>query len=843
MRHLLCSLLFAATAAHAQDAVYSNEPSGQYLRTWELAGPFDAGAPAAEAPDLVHLSGFGTDHLAEGDVAWTLHTSDDDAIDLDATVSDRENVIAYAACTLEMDATKTAVLALGSNDGVEVWLNDATIWDYPQARGLKKDEDLIPLVLREGRNRLMLKVEERGNVWEFAARLLPMDHPLLREKLDLFEVVSSGSDQPIIRFKHNRNFLEQLRVALDAQKMQGVRFRVAASSRPNETLWTREWKGEPSLTLDLPTEHYERYTLAASGSFPGGLSLESTLPFSAGQRVEHALFENGASTYRIVVAENASESELWAATELQHALNEIGGVTLEITNDLKTPSPVIVLGYNDRARDLLNGEHAPTGDQDESFVWTNVGTDIVIAGGAARGTMYGVMDFLEDQLGARWYTPAVTVMPQKDRFAFTRLYHTESPGIRVRNDFYFEAFDPIWAAHNRGNGVMGLREQHGGVEGYWAVHTFFPLMPPEEFFADHPEYYSLINGERRWERAQLCLTNPDVKRILIERLMQRMRDNPGYLIYSLSQNDWHGACQCDNCQAIAKREDSESGPVLELVNEAADAAAKEFPDKFVGTLAYQYTRKPPKNIKPRENVVIRFCSIECCFAHSFTECPTNADFMDDLNGWAAVAPHMYVWDYVVNFSHYIMPYPNFRVLKANIQTLRDHKAIGIMEQGAYQSRGGEFAELRAYLLSKLLWDPECDVEAVINDFMYGYYGRAGQYVRAYFDLLHNRITPDTHIGLGLRPTDKIFSDEFVRDAGALFDQAERVADNTEILHRVEMARLPILYLKCKRTPLLAKEDGDYERFNTIVQREGITHYAESGAPHREAFHQEVEQAK
>jgi hypothetical protein len=217
--------------------------------------------------------------------------------------------------------------------------------------------------------------------------------------------------------------------------------------------------------------------------------------------------------------------------------------------------------------------------------------------------------------------------------------------------------------------------------------------------------------------------------------------------------------------------------------------------------------------------------------------------MEDLKKWSALAPHMYIWDYVVNFSHYVMPYPNFRVLQPNIQTLKENNSIGIMEQAAYQSRGGEFSELKAYLISRLLWNPDCDVEKVINDFMYGYYGRAGKFVREYFDLAQGRINPQTHIHLGLTPDDKIFSDNFVKEAIGIFAEAAKVADNEEVLHRVELALLPILYLKCKRSPVLAKYDGTYERFCTIAKREGVTYYAEAGEPHRLSFHRSVEGAK
>jgi len=187
---------------------------------------------------------------------------------------------------------------------------------------------------------------------------------------------------------------------------------------------------------------------------------------------------------------------------------------------------------------------------------------------------------------------------------------------------------------------------------------------------------------------------------------------------------------------------------------------------------------------------------------------------------------MYIWDYVVNFEHYIMPYPNFNVLQPNIKTFRKNNAIGIMEQAAYQSRGGEFAELKAYRISKLLWNPDCNTERVINDFIYGYYGRSGQYIRRYFDLLNSRITPETHMRIHLGPHDKLFSEEMIAQSCQLFDQALKEADDEEIMRRVEMAYLPILYLKCKRNPVVALYEGTYERFSNIAKREGITHYSE-----------------
>lgn len=859
------ALLASVSVTWAQEpgADSPHQPSGTYLRQWLLCGPFSAPAIVAGAPGQPIRHGLDVDFLeavggesgarpqagqtvthAAGTASWRVHEAADEVIDLDAAVATRSEVAAYAFCTVECDTEQNAVLAIGSNDGVRAWLNGERVWSNPLGRLLKKDEDRIPVRLKAGRNSVLLRIEELGGTWAFCCRFLPFDAALLTSDLRLFRVSPRGDQPPLLTFAGQK--------AIVGPVLQSADLVASLASAPGVPVWTTHWTGG-DVPIGVDASRFGAYDLRITHHLAGGATLVTTQLFTGGERVEHTLFRGGKTDYTIVVGADASASETWAAQELGHWLKEISGADFPlVTCEAPTagraggpppPGREILVGMSARARELLGASFTAPREDDEGFTYENLGPALMIRGGRQRGTMYGVMAFLERELGVRWYTPRVTVAPRRDTWGFESLRQTEQPGLRVRNDFYFEAFDPLWAARNRVNGAMGWREQPGGLECYWGVHTFYPLLPPSEWFATHPEYYSLIGGRRTHERAQLCLSNPDVLRLLTDRLRKVMRENPNYRIYDVSQNDWHGACQCEPCQAIARREGSEAGPVIGFVNRVAEAIEAEFPDKLIGTLAYQYTRKPPATLRPRSNVVVRLCSIECCFAHPFTACPENESFVADMKGWAAVAPHIYIWDYVVNFSHYSMPYPNFRVLQPNLAFFRDHHAIGVMEQAAYQCRGGEFAELRAYLIARLLWNPECDVEAVVDDFLHGYYGRSGQHVRRYFDLLHARLTADTHIGLGLRPTDKVFADPFVRDAAAILDQAGVVADTDAIRQRVELARLPLLYLECKRTPVMAREDGTYARLRAILEREGVTLLAEAGASHVQAFFSEVETAR
>jgi hypothetical protein len=554
---------------------------------------------------------------------------------------------------------------------------------------------------------------------------------------------------------------------------------------------------------------------------------------------KYVLFDKGKSDYCIAIDKDASESEQFAAKELQYRVKECGGVELPIkaTEDLHSGYRIVV-GYNSYIKTKIGIE--PPALNDESFTYRSSGGDILIYGGRQRGTMYGVFSFLEREMGCRFYTPAVSIAPRRRNYGFTELSHSERPGIAVRNDFYYEAFNPTWAARNRINGTLSdPRVQPGGVEVYWGVHTFQSFVPGKEFYEEHPEYFSLIDGKRvhthRDLESQLCLTNPDVLKIVIERLKDLIKKHPDYLIYDVSQNDsWHtsenacfGQCMCDKCQAIVKEEGSESGPIIWFVNQVAESIEKEFPDKYIGTFAYGYSVNPPKNIRPRGNVVVRYCTYGCR-SHSLGTCPYNQACMENLKIWGTIAPHLYIWDYVVSFGDYLCPFPNLNTLQANVKAFRDNQAIGVMEQAAYQSRGAELAELRMYLLSRLLWNPDCDVKDVIFDFTKGYYGHSGKFIREYIDLLQAQIKPNSHITWVLSTQDSIFTDNFTLQAQELFEKAEKVADNQEILERVELASLSVLNLKCRRMPVVSYYDGTYDKIFRIAGREKVTYFNEGG---------------
>jgi hypothetical protein len=508
--------------------------------------------------------------------------------------------------------------------------------------------------------------------------------------------------------------------------------------------------------------------------------------------------------------------------------------------------------------------YALDGLGDEGYVIQPVGPHLVIAGTGPRGTLYGVYDLLEEHYGCRWFTPTVSRIPQMDSLAIPAISKRVVPLLESREPFTADCRDGDWCARNRVNSsAAALEEKHGGKVRFGNglfVHTFNVLMPPEEFFDEHPEYYSLVDGKRLKDRTQLCCTNEDVVRICTERMLARIEADPDAFVYSLSQNDWLNWCECAECTAVAEREGSQIGPVLQLVNRVADAVAEKYPDKAIETLAYQYTRKPPAHMRPRPNVIIRLCSIECDFMQPLatSDFPDNGAFVEDLEGWSKVSKRLWIWDYVTSFRSYLCPYPNLRVRDDNIQLFVKNNVKGIFEQDVYNTLGGEFSALSGYMNAKLLWDPEYGEDRAINEFLEGVYGDGAPFIRQYIDLLHDHVAENNlHADIWIGPrTAPFLTDELLARSSALWDQAEAaVAEQPDVLARVQEARLPVEYAILDRTNasglggvsvdhenFTATTDSAFvdrvQRFFDVAKRAGVTRMDENQttlAEYKEAY--------
>ena len=445
----------------------------------------------------------------------------------------------------------------------------------------------------------------------------------------------------------------------------------------------------------------------------------------------------------IVLPENPTPIEKTAGATLQDELFRISGKTLPIVSETEAPKPrkTPYLFYVGETRAAAK-VHSGAWSVDEILI-SPVKGGMVLTGHPTRGPLYAVNTLIEEGYGVRWWTSTESDYPSRPVLPVPEMYLSYAPPLKIREASILDAYDADFRVRLRGNAVSRIRwatenpryipEEKGGChrllffEGRKsAFHSFFEILPPKEHFEAHPEWYSMIGGER--VAKQLCLTNREMEAAFIMETLRLLRMHPEVDFISISQNDWRGACECEACKALeAATGGVPSGPMVHFVNHVAEAVEREFPHVTVETFAYQYTKEAPKNVKPRRNVLIRLCDIECPFSMPLetADHPAAENFRQHLADWTALAPgQVFVWDYVTDFRNYLLPHPNLLNLGPNLRFFTRSGAIGVFQQGDTCSGAGELAPLRLWLLSHLLWNPSLNDRVLIEEFVRGYYGEA-----------------------------------------------------------------------------------------------------------------------
>ena len=495
------------------------------------------------------------------------------------------------------------------------------------------------------------------------------------------------------------------------------------------------------------------------------------------------LIKNGYSSFVIVVPEQVSSNEREAAELLQQCLLEISGCNLPIVKDNSLPIKTeISIGFTNRVQADVQVRLPKSMAPDEFHIITTH-NKLFIMGGSHKGTYYGVVDLLEKQLGGRIYAPGVEYVPQNKTILLQPVNYSDKPANSLRivhGNFNDNSSYKEWMRLDNIDEVF--------AEGFY-VHTFNKLVPWETYFGSHPEYYAFMNGKHIID--QLCVSNPEVLNMVIEKLKVEMARQPDKKIWSVSQNDNFSYCQCDSCKAILAEEGAPSGALVRFVNQVA----ARFPDKIISTLAYQFSRSAPKITKPADNVQIMLCTIELNRSKSIESDPTSQSFVTDITDWGKLTHNIYLWDYTVDFANSVTPFPNLHVLQPNIQFLTRNGAYQHFQQ-TNTMKGNEMAELKAYMLAKLLWNPDVNIDSVKTVFLNGYYAEAAPFIRQYIDRLESELIKSCEwldiYGSPVHHEKSFLSAENIAFYNTLFDKAEAsVANRQEVLQRVKVSRLPV----------------------------------------------------
>ena len=130
--------------------------------------------------------------------------------------------------------------------------------------------------------------------------------------------------------------------------------------------------------------------------------------------------------------------------------------------------------------------------------------------------------------------------------------------------------------------------------------------------------------------------------------------------------------------------------------------------------------------------------------------------------------------------------------------------------------------MKACVLAKLLWNPELDTDALVDEFITGYYGAAAPKVKEYFNLCRSLVKEDTFMGFAFDENHSMFNEEFIADSMVILaDAVKAVAGDEELTRRADRVKAQILYLKVMRHKEDSKKDGSYEELRRIVDENNI----------------------
>lgn len=409
---------------------------------------------------------------------------------------------------------------------------------------------------------------------------------------------------------------------------------------------------------------------------------------------------------------------------------------------------------------------------------------ITISSNNKKNLFYATYEFIEKFLNVKWLSTDYTHYEKLSSLNIpdNYNYYYEPPVLTrtVHSKLFYD--DSIFA-----DKLKVTNEAFPRYVPNARVHTFHRFMPYDVFYEKNPEYYALRNGKRL--PTQLCLTNNAVLEIVKDSVRSFFKSSPISDVISVSQDDNTQYCQCENCSKIDNNEGSTAGSLIHFVNEIA----KDFPDKTISTLAYQYTRKPPKT-KPLENVLITLCSIECDRSIPIDE--GCKDFSSDLKGWSILTDNIRIWDYTTQFTNFLAPFPNWGTIKPNINLFVQNNAKWIFEQ--HSRNDSELFELRSYVMAKLLWDPSLNFNTLIKDFNDKYYGDGGKYITEYISKIQSQIDNTSFFlflyGDPSQGFDSFLSPQNLSNYDKLFNKAlSKVDYNSNYFKRILRSKISIDY--------------------------------------------------
>lgn len=507
----------------------------------------------------------------------------------------------------------------------------------------------------------------------------------------------------------------------------------------------------------------------------------------------------GRSAYSIVVPDDAKAALINPAAQLlENTIAESAGARLPVVKEssLHKGVPAIYLGKSRAARKAGLPVDQVTG---WGYLNAVVGQDIFLVGEDAdvaikrtgprdsartfshSGTLKAVTAFLESQAGVRFLLPgdkglhvpklASLVVDARMKTAWKPLFEY----VIGRS-----ARDPYYGVANNYFGATPVLYTYGG-------HSYYDAVPAKVYGPTHPEYFALLGGVRTTKGNHLCISNPEVRQIMLREMESRL--DAGYQWVELAQTDGYRACECQACKAIHP----DPGERLWIFHrQLAEEMLKRRPGKKVMLLSYTPTHVPPKSFREfPENVVIQLSRYDA------------ADFEQWAPYRVAKSVYIYNWGFFQVGGVTVFRTPAFVVEQVRRFLANDVRGIYLCggldgaSNGCWGLEGPNY-----YAFGKAMGDPNVDPAALLREYVEASFGEAALPMQAFFTAIYNRLQLYSDLPRTARPFQSredfwchFFPPKLLEDLGTHLDRAKAMAAGQKAKARLDLVEREFQYLK------------------------------------------------
>ncbi|MEQ2516930.1 MULTISPECIES: DUF4838 domain-containing protein [Bacteroides] len=250
--------------------------------------------------------------------------------------------------------------------------------------------------------------------------------------------------------------------------------------------------------------------------------------------------------------------------------------------------------------------------------------------------------------------------------------------------------------------------------------------------------YATIHGKT--DDSQLCFSSEEMYRQIESYIADNIGEK-GSSRFVIAPDDTPYACTCASCTAMGNTEKNATPAVTELLLRLS----QRFPKHSFFTISYLSTKQVTDKQLP-SNAGIIVSAIDFPLRRIDGKNAQEKKFMQQLNQWKKVTKNIYIWDYINNFDDYLTPFPILKIAQQRLRFFKQNGASGIFFNGSGYSYSS-FDEMRTFVLSVLLINPELPVEELVRDYFNQEYPLSKKWLYDYYINLENSVQSGKKLGI------------------------------------------------------------------------------------------------